>query len=420
MACAGPSGGAAPKPGAAVQPAQLKALIHTASEADAFKQIFDTLHQRHPEITVDLSIGTTGGPNAAYNEKLVSLVASGDAPDVFKTAPFGFGQLAAAGAYLQLDDYVKRSAAEVKPEDFFPSHYEGSKYRGKLFALPQTGAPQAIWINVDLWQREGLTLPGWDTTWADFLRAATAMTKREGGGPAMQLGTGRPDWLSWIWSAGGDLYTEDGSKMLIDQPATIEALTWLQDAVNKHRVAPNAQEQGDQTLTAFENGKIGTVFGNRGGLGRYQTINGFTFDAAPLPKGPKGRVAQTAVGHTNIWSGTKARDAAFTTLNFMCSAEAQQILIGQGGTAHPSRKSSTEQSWFKDFQPPRAASTRVNTVFPQTLTRKEARAITPHPREAEINQAILNNLGALWNGTKPPRDVATAIVAETSQLMVKA
>ena len=61
----------------------------------------------------------------------------------------------------------------------------------------------------------------------------------------------------------------------------------------------------------------------------------------------------------------------------------------------------------------------MNTVFPETLIRKEARAITPHPREAEINQTILRNLNDLWSNAKPPREVAAAIVAETSQLMVK-
>jgi multiple sugar transport system substrate-binding protein len=394
-------------------------MSHSAGEEPAFKAMFEQLKTKRPEITVDFSTGGTGGANAAYNEKIVSLVAAGSAPDVFKTAPFGFGQLAHNGAYLALDDYVKRQAAEVKPDDFFPSHYEGSKYKGKLYALPQTGAPQAIWINLDLWQREGLPVPNWDTTWADSLRAATAITKRDPSGAPAQLGTGRPDWLSWIWSNGGDLYTVDGTKMLIDQPPAIEALTWVQESVHRHRVAPTNPEQADQSLSMFENGKIGTVFGNRGGLGRYQSINGFTYDAAPLPKGPKGRLAQTAVGHTSIWNGTKHRDAAFATLVFMCSTEGQKILIGDGGTAHPSRRSSTEQSWFKDFKPPRAASTRVNTTFPETLIRKEARAITPHPREAEINQSIQRNLADLWSNAKPAREVAAAIVAETSSLMVR-
>ena len=61
----------------------------------------------------------------------------------------------------------------------------------------------------------------------------------------------------------------------------------------------------------------------------------------------------------------------------------------------------------------------MNTVFPETLTRKEARALTPHPREAEINQAVLRNLSALWSNAKPPREVAAAILAETSSLMVR-
>ena len=190
-ACAGP-GSSAPQ-STTVQLAQLNVLSHSAGEEPAFKAMFEQFKTKRPEITVNFSVGTTGGANAAYNEKLVSLVAAGDAPDVFKTAPFGFGQLAHNGAYLALDDYVKKQASEVKPDDFFPSHYEGSRYKGKLYALPQTGAPQAIWINLDLWQREGQALPGWDTTWADYLRAATAITKRDASGAPLQLGTGRPD-----------------------------------------------------------------------------------------------------------------------------------------------------------------------------------------------------------------------------------
>jgi ABC-type glycerol-3-phosphate transport system substrate-binding protein len=122
--------------------------------------------------------------------------------------------------------------------------------------------------------------------------------------------------------------------------------------------------------------------------------------------------------HTSISASSKEKDAAFAALVYLCSTEGQRILIGDGGTAHPSRRSSTEQPWFKDFKPVRAASTRVNTVFPETLTRKEARALTPHPREAEINQDVLRNLSDLWSNAKPPRDVAAAIVAETSALMV--
>ncbi len=416
--CTGTSSGTPdPKATLATQPANVSVQTSSgAPEAEAFKTLFDAFGKRYPHITIEYTAVGGGGPQ--YNERLMSLIAAGSAPDVFKTAPFGFGQLAHAGAYVALGDYVKRFAGEVKAEDFFPSHIEGCKYKGTLYALPQSGAPQGMWLNLDHWQREGLSIPSWDSTWADLLKAGTALTKRDATGITTQMGMGRPDWLSWVWSAGGDLYNAEGTKMLIDQPPALEALTWLQDLVQRHRVAPNAQELADKTLTSFPSGTLGIQFANRGALGMNQSIDSFTYDAAPLPKGPKGRVAQTAVGITSIWSGSRARDAGFTVMNYMCGFEGQSVFL-KGGTAHASRKSVTQEPWFKDFRTARAASTRINTVFPETLTRNEARASTPHPHEAEINQVVTKNLDALWSGGKSPKEVAAGIVAEASSLLVK-
>jgi multiple sugar transport system substrate-binding protein len=416
-ACAAP--GASPKETASTQPARVTVMFPGGgSEDDDFKPVFEAFAQKYPKITAEWTPGGTGGYNPAYTDKVGSLLAADSAPDVFKSLAFTFGQFAHSGAYRPLDDLIRRQAAEVKLDDFFPAHVEAGKYQGKQYSLPHDGAPQALWLNVDLFQKGGVALPSWDTTWADFLKAGVALTKREGTAKATQLGFGRPEWLSWVWSAGGDLYTPDGKRLLFDQPAVVEALTWLQEAVQKHRVAPNAEEQGDATLSAFPNGRIGAVTGVRGSLGTFRNIDGFSFDAAPLPKGPKGRVARLGVGYTSIWAKSKSPDAAFAILNFICSGEGQRLKISRG-FAHPSRKSAVEEAWFKDYKTPRSASNRINTIFPETIKRGEARSLIPHPREADINRAMESNLGALWNGSKSPREVVQAIVAETSQYLVK-
>ena len=305
----------------------------------------------------------------------------------------------------------------MRADDFFEAHLAGGKVKGRQLSLPHDGAPQGLWVNTDLLQREGVALPTWDTSWPQFLDAALRLTKRDGGG-AQQLGFGRPGWLFWLWGAGGDLYSEDGTRFLIDQPASIEALTWLQDAVQKHRVTPNPQEQGDATLSDFRNGRLAMAFGTRGSLGNYRAIDSFTFDAAPIPRGPKGRAAQLGLGHTSIWSGSKVPEAAFSVLSFICSAEGQRLKISRG-YAHPSRKSLVEQEWFREFKAPRSASNRINTVWPETIKRNEARAVTPHPREADINRVANAQIGALWSGAKTPREIAQAIVAEGTQYLVK-
>ena len=414
-ACTGPG---TPQPEAAVQPARVTVMFPGGgSEDDDFKPVFEAFHQKYPKITAEWTPGGTGGYNPAYVEKLTSLFAAGSGADVFKTTQ-GFGSFAESGTYRQLDDYIKKNAADVRMEDYFPQHVEAGKYKGKQLSLSHDGAPQGLWINADAFQREGIAPPSWDTTWPQFLDVALRLTRRDGAGPAQQLGFGRPGWLFWLWGAGGDLYSADGTRFLIEQPASIEALTWLQDAVQRHRVCPNPQEQADTQLSDFRNGRIAMVFGARGNLGNFRAIEGFSFDAAPIPRGPRGRFAQLGAGHTSIWTGSKSPDPAFTALSFICSAEGQRLKISRG-YAHPSRKSLVDQEWFKEYKAPKSVSNKINTVWPETLRRNEARAASPHPRETEILRVANAQMGALWSGAKTPREIAQAIVSEASQYLVK-
>jgi multiple sugar transport system substrate-binding protein len=411
--------GAVPQEGASTAPATVTVMFPGGgSEDDDFKPVFEAMAKQYPTITATWTPGGTGGYNDAYVDKLTSLFAAGSGPDVFKTTN-GFGSFANSGIYKGLDDYVKRAAAEVKLDDFFPTHVEAGKFKGTQYSLPHDGAPQGLWVNVEAFQREGLPAPSWDTTWQQFLDLALRLTKRESAtGATQQLGFTRPGWLFWLWGAGGDLYSADGTRLLIDQPASLEAMAWLQDAVQKHRVSPNPQEQGDPQLSDFRNGRVAMAFGARGALGNYRAIETFSYDAAPIPKGPKGRFAQLGAGHTNMWSSTKVPDQAFSVLNFICSAEAQRLKISRG-YAHPSRKSLVDQDWFKEYKAPKSASNKINTVWPDTLKRGEARAATPHPREADIMRVATAQMAALWTGAKTPRDIAQAIVTEASQYLVK-
>ena len=171
-------------------------------------------------------------------------------------------------------------------------------------------------------------------------------------------------------------------------------------------------------LSDFRNGRLAMAFGARGALGNYRAIESFSFDAAPIPRGPRGRFAQLGAGHTSIWTGSKSPDPAFTALTFLCSAEGQRLKISRG-YAHPSRKSLVEQEWFKEFKAPKSVSNKINTVWPETLRRIEARAAAPHPRESDIMRVANAQIGNLWSGAKTPRDIAQAIVSEASPFLVR-
>lgn len=415
-ACTG-GGGTPDQNAGTAAPAKLTFMSPGGPGDDDYKFPIEAFHPKHPNITVTFTPAGTGY-TPAYNDKLTSLLAAGDAPDIFKTQGGTFGQFAEVGAYRELDGYIRKHAADVKLNDIFAPHVEAGKYKDRTYSISHNGAPTAMWINVDLFQRAGLQLPSWNTTWDDLLKMGLALTKRPSGDEAEQIRFALPPYLSWIWGNGGDVYSADGKQMLIDQPAAVEALAWLQNAIHKHRVVPNREEQANATRSNFVNGRIGVAWGARGSLGTYRSITGFAYDAAPLPRGPRARVATLGVGYTSIWQGTKAPDAAFTFLNYFCSAEGQRLAI-QNGAAHPSRKGLTEEKWFKEFKTEHSFSDRINTVFPETLSRNEARVRTSHPKEADIYRVVDANMTALTSNAKLPHEVAQAIVAETSSMMVK-
>src|SRR6266508_4020583 len=174
--CAGQGAASSESAAAQAAPARVTVMFPgNATDAEDYKAVADAMALKYPKIQAEW---TVSGAGQDYTDKLGSLFAGGGAPDVFKTLIFNFGQFASSGIYLALDDYVKRDAAQVQLDDFFPAHVEAGKFKGKLYSLPNDGAPQALWVNVDLWKRDGVPLPTWDSTWADLLRAATTLTKR--------------------------------------------------------------------------------------------------------------------------------------------------------------------------------------------------------------------------------------------------
>jgi len=381
-------------------------MVPGSEQEDAdFAPVFEEFNKMYPEIDGQYTPAGTGY-GAQYNEKLLTMLAGGIAPDVFKTLFGNFGAWGAMGVYLPLDDFVAANPDITYFDDFFTNHVEGCRIGGKLMALPNDGAPEGIWYNVDMFDEEGLDYPDWDWTWDTLTEAAQALTKEEGG-IAVQHGVGQPHWLDTIWSNGGEILNEEGTKCLLDQPESVEALTWMQELVNEYKVTPSPEALSELNQSdRFMTGKLGAYYCVRGCLGGLRTIEDFQFDAAPMVMNNKGkRVTRLLIGWTSIWIESEVPDEAYKLVAWVCSPEGQKLRISRG-FAHPSRKSLVEQDWYKNYECERCNSHNVNMVFPEMLLREEARAWPAYAKEAEILQVINTELDYLWDGTKPAEQVA--------------
>ncbi len=308
-----------------------------AEELDALQQMTNAYVEAHPDIEVEWINITGGGPYG--RDKLQTMIAGGDAPDLMMLNTGQFEGLAARGALLALDDFAEQENFDFSA--YWPQGIEGSKYQGKLYALPRDMSDVILFYNKDLFDEAGVEYPTDDWTWNDLLAAAQALTKdKDGDGQIDQWGFGLQNtvwtWAGFVWGNGGEVLSADRKECLLQDPKTVEALKFYYDLQTVHQVSPPPgalPEQagaGDYFLTQSV---AMSFFGPWYRPTVAEMENPFNWDVAQPPKSPntgkRGSVVYT--DHWSIYSGSKVAAETWEFMKFLTGQEGQEMwtdLIG--------------------------------------------------------------------------------------------
>jgi multiple sugar transport system substrate-binding protein len=367
-------------------------FMRTANQslADAYHAQAAAFNQRQQRIRARFEAPALA-QGEAWDAKLTAMLASDSAPDCFLVPQDVLPGTAATGALMVLDPYLKRDAREVDAGDFFPSHLAGGKWQGKQVALTPDGCALLTYYNLTLFQQAGVPAPKPTWTWTEYLDAARRLTVKDASGQVVQAGaiptnSTNQFWL-WLWSNSADLLSDDLKRVRLTEPASLEALQFLADAVVRHGVAPSSPgvSLGANPEVA---GKVGMWQANRGFFGNLQQVTSFKFNVTPFPRAPRANasVTVTTPGHIAMARANKRADAAWEWHKFLTGTEAQIIRskVQQGGC--PSRKSATQDRSYADLTLPALESPAANKTFADVLTDpKTARFI---PQYVGMNEAM--------------------------------
>jgi multiple sugar transport system substrate-binding protein len=184
---------------------------------------FPRFQADHPDVTLEILTGGWGDFDAA----VAGWITTGSGPDIVY---LGSEYAAAFGPLLaDVDPYL---ADWDELDSFLPAALEVATWDGRLRGLPLLISPRPMFFRSDLAADASVIPP---LTFADsleFVRANSdvvdnAMTKMG----FIDIGGGLFDaqeFIAYIWSAGGELYNEDGSSAF-DSDATAEALRFMYD-----------------------------------------------------------------------------------------------------------------------------------------------------------------------------------------------
>jgi len=189
----------------------------------------DRFEKENPGIKVEV----TTVPYTEYQQRLLTAVQGGNAPDVATLDQIWTAAFAQAGAVLDLGDMA--SKASVKPDTFFKGAWDSANYDGKLWGIP---------FNVDVWSftyrnnalfKAAGVDPASVNTWDGLKAAAEKLTDGSKGKYGIGLFAGKGEDTvvvldSFIFSNGGKVLNADGSCALTS-PESVGALKYLQTLV---------------------------------------------------------------------------------------------------------------------------------------------------------------------------------------------
>ena len=159
----------------------------------------------HPDVKVQYESGIM---KTDYSEWLSEQMMKGTEPDVFFVPEADFSTFAQINALKNLNELIKEDDS-FNPDTFYRTAYEYGKFGGKQYALPIECAPNMMFVNKSILDREKIDLPAEDWTWDDFYRICRIVTRdTDGTGIIDQFGTVNYSWIDAFDANGVELFDE--------------------------------------------------------------------------------------------------------------------------------------------------------------------------------------------------------------------
>jgi multiple sugar transport system substrate-binding protein len=235
--------------------------------------------------------------------------------------------------------------------------------------------------NVDLFVQQGVAKPTAEWTWDDMLQAARALTRDTNG-------DGRPDrwglnpfpWWMFVWGNGGRILDAAGTRCTLLEPEAVEAIEYWVALRCTHGVTPTPEAASDLSASRlFALQRAAMHFEMYPVVSIFRKQCDFTWDLAPVPRGPRRRVTETVGSAMAVTSQSRSKAAAFEFVRWMTSPAGMRFLIS---VESPSCIALAESDEFT--QSPGLPESKKIAVDAMDY----ARPPLQHPRFAEIMDVL--------------------------------
>ena len=186
-------------------------------------------------------------PSGEFSQKLLSGVAAGDPPDIFREVNYaGFAHYCEEGVILSLDDLIARDGYQTYLDSFLPGSLDAGKFEGQQYCIPFGGHPSSYFLfyNKTALNEKGFELNDKNWTWADYAEMVRTMSDPAENVFGTWMRLNLEGCFIGLRSLGTDILSADGTKCQISSP---EARPFFEMAYSliSEKAAPIPTDVGD-------------------------------------------------------------------------------------------------------------------------------------------------------------------------------
>lgn len=294
--------------------------------------LFEQYMKDHPNIIIEEV------PTSSTDTKLMSMIASGNPPDIIRCT--GYDELpifVQRGILMPLDDYLE-SSGYYKEDNMFEimdvCRFDGKERgKGSVYGIPKDWSPIGLWINKEAFADAGIPLPSETEpmTWDEFASIAKKLVKRDGESiqrHGLITSLAMPTLLEmYLSSYGKSMWNEDCDKSTLQSQDTIDAIKYFQELQETAAMSNTLYQNPDHIgHSALAQNKVGMVLGGYWFRGTYES-GGILSDVedklmyVPAPVGTKEISQALDVTCMGIFSQTEHPKEAYDLLEYLTLQE---------------------------------------------------------------------------------------------------
>lgn len=309
-------------------------LLISTKQVDYYEWAEKTYEKRHPNVDVVIE-QFPGSSLKDYEIKLRLRYSSGQAPDLFFIQADLLAELVSLGLAQKAPPFIEEL---VRGESRTRTIRKAPYFGGTCYGMTASASPTVLYYNKDMFREAGLDPERPPRTWEELVEYAEKLTVRDGDGNVTRAGLSlrkrgyKPGtagkWFTFLFSAGGEAFTEGGRRAAFNSDDGREALEFYKTILFDKKL-DSIDLQGDQQGFGREKAAmfIREVHVVRWLQKNYPDLN---FGVGPIPK----RDTSLSAGMPYVWTVSEQSahpTEAWRFIEFLMSKEAYARYTDIGG-----------------------------------------------------------------------------------------